>query len=65
MKQKMCVSYYYWLNPQCGATYDAEGNVELFLKTMDLNGPTCLFGLVRKPKFLSAVSRRKLTSGAI
>jgi hypothetical protein len=48
--------YYDLLNPQCGATYDAEGNVELFLKTMDFTGPTCLFCLVKKPKIHSALS---------
>ena len=36
------------------------------LKTMDFTGPTRrLFGLVKTPMFLSAVSHRKLTSGAI
>jgi len=35
------------------------------LKIVDFTGLTRLFGLVKKPKFLSAVSRRKLTSGAI
>ena len=35
------------------------------LKIVDFTGPTHLFGLLKKPKFLSAVSRRKLTSGDI
>jgi hypothetical protein len=35
------------------------------LKTLENSGEICLFGLVEKPKFLSAVARQKLYTDAI
>ena len=35
------------------------------LKRLEISGEICLFGIVEKPKFLSAVSRQKLYTDAI
>ena len=35
------------------------------LKRLEISGEICLFGIVKKPKFLSAVSRQKLYTDAI